>query len=86
MDLAVVPGSCTSEFWSEIVDTLRDYGGSLTAIYVVRAQREQTCKRERETHPDTWGWDWWDLGRPRGQQVLGYLIGDDPPDPLPARG
>ena len=82
MDLAVVPGFCTDEFWSEIRDTLRDYGGSMTALYTVRAQREQSYKRERDQHPDTWVWDWWDLRRPRGQQVLGYLIGDDPPDPL----
>ena len=75
MDLAVVPGFCTDEFWSEIRDTLRYYGGSMTAIYTVRAQREQTYKRERDQHPETWVWDWWDLRRPRGQQVLGYLIG-----------
>ncbi len=78
IDLAVVPGFCTLEFWSEIRETLRHYGGSMGALCIARLKREQTYKRERDRHPDTWNWDWWDLGPPRGKQILGYLIGEPP--------
>ncbi len=46
--------------------------------------REKTYKRERDQHPDTCMWDWRDLSKPRVRQVLGYLIGEEPPDPLAA--
>ncbi len=84
MDLAVIPGFCTGEVWNEIFQTLRSYGGSLTALLAVRTRREHTYRREREQRPDTWVWDWRDLRRPTVRQVLGYLIGEEPPDPLPA--
>jgi hypothetical protein len=84
MDLAVIPGFCTGEFWNIIFDTLRDYGGSLTTLYAVRARREKTFKPERDRRPETWDWDWRDLRPPTVRQVLGCLIGEDPPDPLSA--
>ena len=84
MDLAVIPGFCTGEFWNGIFQTLQWYGGSFTGLHAVRARREQTYQRERDQRPDTWDWDWRDLRRPTVRQVLGYLIGEEPPDPLPA--
>jgi len=40
MDLAVIPGFCTGDFWNLIFDTLRGFGGSLTVVCEVRAYRE----------------------------------------------
>jgi hypothetical protein len=85
MDLAVIPGFCTGDFWNDIFQSLQDYGGSLRVLYAVRARREDTFKRERDRRPDTWDWDWRDLRRPTVRQVLGCLIGEaptlDPPVP-----
>ena len=84
MDLAVIPGFCTGELWNDLLQTLQSYGGSFTVLHAVRVRREHTYRRERDQRPDTWVWDWRDLRRPTVGQVLGYLIGDGPPDPLPA--
>jgi hypothetical protein len=88
MDLAVIPGFCTGDFWNDIFQSLQDYGGSLTTLYAVRTRREISFKRERDRRPETWDWDWRDLRRPTVRQVLGYLIGEaptlDPPDLLEA--
>jgi hypothetical protein len=85
MDLAVVPGFCTGDFWNNIFDALQDYGGSLTTLYAVRTRREKTFKHERDRRPETWDWDWRDLRPPTVRQVLGCLIGEaptlDPPVP-----
>ena len=86
MDLAVLPSFCTGEFWNTIFDVIRWFGGSFTKLYAVRAKREQTYKRERDRYPDTWVWDWRDRRQQRVREVLGCLIGDAPPDPLPACG
>ena len=85
MDLAVIPGFCTGEFWNEIFETLRWYGGSFTTLCAVRTKREKSYRRERERYPDTWVWDWRDHRPPTVRRVLGYLIGEDPPDPVKAR-
>ena len=85
MDLAVVPGFCTGEFWNQIFDTLQAYGGSLTTLYKMREHRETSFQKERDQHPDSWGWDWKDRARETVRQVLGCLIGEaptlDPPGP-----
>ena len=84
MDLAVIPGFCTGELWNDLLQTLQSYGGSFTVLHAVRIRREHSYRRERDQRPDTWVWDWRDLRRPTVRQVLGYLIGEGPPDPLPA--
>ena len=78
MDLAVVPGFCTGEFWNQIFDTLQDYGGSLAVLYKVREHRETSFQKERDQHPDSWGCDWKHLARETVRQVLGCLIGEAP--------
>lgn len=85
LDLAVIPGFCTSDFWDALLETLQSHGSSLNALYKIRMKRETTFKRQRDKRPETWSWDWRDRRRPIIRQVLGYLIGDPPtPDPLPA--
>ena len=84
MDLGVVPSFCTGDFWNALFDTLNWYGGSFTTFFTMKAKRAKSYQRERDRYPDTWVWDWRDTEKPRVRQVLGYLIGEDPPDPLPA--
>ncbi len=85
MDLAVIPGFCTGIFWNQVFDTLQDYGGSFTALYKVRENRETSFQKERDQHPESWGFDWKHLGTETIRQVFGYLIGEasilDPPGP-----
>jgi hypothetical protein len=54
------------------------YGGSLTYMYKMREHRETSFQKERDQHPDSWGWDWKDRGPETVRQVLGGLIGEAP--------
>ena len=85
MDLAVVPGFCTGTFWNQVFEALQSYGGSLATLYKVREHRATSFQKERDQHPDSWGWDWKDFGRETVRQMLGCLIGEaptiDPPGP-----
>ena len=86
IDLAVVPGFCTGTFWNQVFEALQGYGGSLATLYKVRERRATSFQKERDQHPDSWGWDWKDFGRETVRQVLGCLIGEapttDPPGPI----
>jgi len=42
--------------------------------------REIAFQKERDKRPDTWEWKWRDWSKDRMRQVLGYLIGVQPPD------
>jgi len=86
MDLAVIPGFCTGDFWNDIFHTLQDYGGSLTTLYAVRGRREKAFRHERDRRPETWDWDWRDLRPPTVRQVLGCLIGEAPTRDSPVPG
>ena len=78
LDLAVVPGFCTGAFWNQVFESLQSYGGSLTTLYKVREHRATSFQKERDQHPDSWGWDWKDFGPQTVRQVLGCLIGEAP--------
>ena len=78
MDLAVIPGFCTGDFWNQVFDTLQGFGGSLTVMHKVREHRAKSFQKERDKHPESWGWDWTDLARETVRQVIGCLIGEAP--------
>ena len=87
LDLGVVPAFCTGEMGNAILQTLEFYGGSLAKLFAIRAKREKSFQRERDKRPATWEWNWRDLRKERMRAVLGYLIGEVPPDdpvPFPA--
>jgi hypothetical protein len=68
-----------------LLQVLEYYGGSLAKLFAVRRKREIAFQKERDTRPDTWVWNWRDLRKERMRQVLGYLIGEEPPDdPAPS--
>ena len=82
MDLGIAPGLCDGDFWTRVEKTLRRYGGSLSRLYQVRAQREDTFQRERDKRPDTWHIDWRNLRPSTVRLALGCPIGETPPEGL----
>ncbi len=87
LDLAVVPSFCTGEMGNALLQVLEFYGGSLSKLFAIRRKREIAFQRERDKRPETWEWNWRDLRKDRMRQVLGYLIGEEPPDdPIAAPG
>ncbi len=84
LDLGVVPAFCTGEMGNALLQVLEFYGGSLSKLFAIRRKREIAFQKERDKRPQTWEWNWRDLRKDRMRQVLGYLIGEDPPDdPVP---
>ncbi len=84
MDFGIVPGLCDGDFWNQVENTLRRYGGSLGRLFQVRARREDTFQRERDRRPDTWHTDWRDLRPSTVRRALGCLIGEPPPAIVPS--
>ncbi len=80
LDLGVVPAFCTGEMGNALLQVLEFYGGSLTKLFAIRRKREIAFQKERDMRPDTWTWNWRDMRKERMRQVLGYLIGEEPPD------
>ncbi|HEY7576462.1 MAG TPA: hypothetical protein VH855_02615 [Acetobacteraceae bacterium] len=81
LDLAVVPGLCTGEFWNELFDLIRCHGGSVAALVLERWRREQAFHQQQDRHP-TPGWTDVNLGRQAIRQLLGFFIGEHPVAPF----
>ncbi len=80
LELGIVPCFCTGEMGNALLQTLELYGGSLANLFSIRRKREIAFQKERDKRPDTWAWNWRDTRKERMRQVLGYLIGEEPPD------
>jgi hypothetical protein len=80
LDLGVVPAFCTGEMGNALLQTLESLGGSLSTLFKIRRKREIAFQKERDQRPDTWDWNWRDTRKERMREVLGYLIGEEPPD------
>jgi hypothetical protein len=81
LDLAVVPGFCTGEFWNELFDILHWFGGSVAALMQERCRREQAFAQELDRRPGS-NWDWLSMKRDTIRQVLGFFIGEPPIEPV----
>jgi hypothetical protein len=81
LDLAVMPGLCTADFWNELFALARCHGGSIASLVQERWHREQAFDQEQDSHPTT-SWSWLNPGRQTIRQVLGFFIGEDPVVPL----
>ncbi len=77
---ARIPSFCTGEMGNTLLQVLEYYGGSLAKLFAIRRKREIAFQGERDKRPETWEWNWRDLRKDRMRQVLGYLIGEQPPD------
>jgi hypothetical protein len=81
LDLAVVPGFCTGEFWNDLFDVLHHFGGSVHRLMVKKSRREQDFDKELDRQPGS-NWDWLRMKRDDIRQVLGFFIGEPPVDPF----
>ena len=83
LDLAVVPGFCTGEFWNELFDTMHCFGGSVAALMRQKSRREQAFAQQQDRRRGS-NWDWLRLKRDAVRQILGFFIGEPPINPLAA--
>ena len=83
LDLAVVPGFCTGEFWNELFDSMNCFGGSIATLMQQKSRREQAFDQMLDRRRGS-NWDWLRLTRDTARQVLGFFIGEPPVDPLAA--
>ena len=83
MDLGVTPSSCEGAFWHEFYLTLTQFGGKFEDFFAVQERRRAAFKKERETRPDTWTSQWLDRPKDAIRDLLGYLLGEPPPNGPP---
>ena len=81
LDLAVVPGFCTGEFWNELFDVMHCFGGSVATLVRQKSRREQAFARQQDSNPGNYG-DWFRLQRDAVRKILGFFIGEPPLNPF----
>jgi hypothetical protein len=81
LDLGINPSICDGRFWNEIYEALWYFGGSFEQLHNVRERRREAFQKERDKLPDTWTWQIWDRPREAIREMLGYVLGEPPPDP-----
>jgi len=81
LDLAVVPGFCTGEFWNELFEIMQAFGGSVAELMLERCRRERAFAKQQDRIPGS-NWDWLGMKRDGIRQVLGFFIGEPPVNPL----
>ncbi len=81
LDLAVVPGFCTGEFWNELFEIMHVFGGNVAALMQQKSRREQAFAKQQDSNPNG-NWDWLRLKRDAVRQVLGFFIGEPPVNPF----
>ncbi len=85
LDLAVMPGFCTGQFWNTLFDSIRLHGGSVAVLMLEKVRREEAFSEEQDKKIGS-NWDWQEMGREAFRRVLGFFIGeavDDSFNPLP---
>ena len=81
LDLAVVPGFCTGDFWNELFDAITCFGGSVASLMQQKSRREQAFDQMLDRRPGS-NFDWLRLTRAGIRQVLGFFIGEPPVEPI----
>ncbi len=81
LDLAVVPGFCTGEFWNELFEIMHHFGGSVAALMVQKTRRAQAFAKQQDRNPHS-DWDWLHFKRDAVRRTLGFFIGEPPVNPL----
>ncbi len=80
LDLAVVPGFCTGQFWNILFDSIRLHGGSIAVLMLEKVRREEAFSEEQDKKIGS-NWDWQEMGREAFRRMLGFFIGE-PTDEL----
>lgn len=83
-DFAIIPGFCTSDFFTLLFDVLRNYGDQLGAWVATSFRRNTDFQKENDRRPQSWGYDWRDFPREKVRAVLGCLVGEPPPTTVPS--
>jgi len=82
LDLAVVPGLCSSDFWYDLFEIMYyTPGKGLVVLMQEKHRREQQFIKEQDRTIDS-NWDWLHLKPNAIRQVLGFYIGEPPVDPF----
>jgi len=81
LDLAVMPGLCTSAFWNELFDIMHCFGGNVATLMQEKTHREEAFAEEQDKRPGS-DWTWLELTREAVRKVLGFFIGEPPVDPF----
>jgi hypothetical protein len=87
LDLAVMPGFCTGQFWNTLFDSIRLHGGSVAVLMLEKVRREEAFSEEQDKKIGS-NWDWQEMGREAFRRVLGFFIGeavDDSFNPISER-
>ena len=80
MDLGITPSACDGRFWADLDTVWRDFGGDFALFCEVRRRRTVAFEKERKTRPETWACRIWEVPKEAIRAVLGYLVGEHPPD------
>ncbi len=80
LDLAVMPGFCTGDFWNDLFAAMHAFGGSVAALMVQKSRRAQAFAKQQDRMIGS-NWDWLHLKRDAARQVLGFFIGEPPVAP-----
>ena len=85
LDLGVTPSSCEGAFWHEFYLTLTEFGGKFEDFFAVQERRKAEFQKERDKRPSTGNFDWCDRPKESIREMLGYLLGEPPPQEPPLR-
>ena len=83
MDLGIEPPTCEAGFWHQLCLILTQFGGNFETFFGVRERRKKAFEKERQTRPQSWSADWRDRPRDAIRALLGYVVGESPPDRPP---
>jgi hypothetical protein len=89
-DLGIAPLFCHLAFWNALCDIMNWFGGGLAVGKLVQCKndRRKAFSNELDRKPGA-NWDWLDMSHEAIRQVLGFVIGETPVNPLeptPATG
>lgn len=79
-DLGVSASLCEATFWNSVFDSIRWYRGNPSTLILDLKRREQKFNKEEWKHP---GLELAEERREGIRRVLGFFIGEDPPDDAP---
>jgi len=82
LDLGVMPGLCTREFWNQLFEILYySSGRGIETLMAEKHRREQAFIQEQDKTIGS-STDWFHLKRDEIGQILGFFIGEPPVNPF----
>lgn len=72
-------GAFGQAFHHNFFDALIHFAGDIVRFNAVHQRRQQSFMEERERRPETWTHHLWDRTKDTLRDMLGFLMGEDPP-------